>query len=470
MSLWTAEDVARATGGRTGGSWSADAVVIDSRAVKPGDLFIAIKGERMDGHDFVAEALKRGAAGAVVSQPVKDALPEKLVMVEDTLRALQAMGVFNRARSSAKIIGVTGSVGKTSAKEMLRTALAPHGNIFASHGNFNNHIGTPFNLANLPADAQFAIFEMGMNHSGEISELTRMVRPDVSIITNVEAVHLEFFASVTGIADAKSEIFEGMGTSGAAVLNRDNDQFERCRDSAKLAGITRILSFGVHAEADFRLLSYRASLSGSEIEALLAGEKIRYRLGTIGKHWANASLGILAVVSALGLDMRVSADALSACRELPGRGRLIPIRVGNGEATLIDDSYNASPAAMRAAFRKLHELREAGAAKGRVIAALGDMRELGETSAELHADLASDLKAAQVDLVFTAGEMMKYLHDKLPEPIRAAHTASADALIPLLLCALKVDDLILVKGSHGSHMYEVAEALMHPEKELKNAL
>lgn len=454
--IWSSEDAAEATDGKIAGAWAAGALSIDSRSVKPGELFVALPGERVDGHAFVADALSRGAAAAVVSEEVEGVALSKLLMVEDTQKALEDLAQYNRGRTQAKIVGLTGSVGKTSAKEMLRMALSAHGETFASHGNFNNHIGTPLNLASLPASAKFAVFEMGMNHAGEISALTHLVRPDVALITNVEPAHLEFFESVEKIADAKAEIFEGVEAGGVVVLNADNAHFARLSAAAKKRAL-RIISFGARDEADCRMLSYKATLKGSEILVAVAGKEIHFVTGTIGKHWAITAASTLAMAQALELDVAKTAKALAAFQELPGRGSLHALASG---ATLLDDSYNASPAAMRAAFAKLKELREAGACKGRVIAALGDMRELGDTSPALHVVLADDVQAAGVDMVFTAGPLMKHLHDALPAKLRAAHAADAEALLPILQAVLKSGDLVLVKGSHGSHMYKVAEALL----------
>lgn len=462
MMIWTSEDASAATDGKTAGSWQAGALSIDSRSIRPGELFVALKGEHADGHAYVADALSRGAAAAMVSHAPANVAAGKLLIVPDTQQALEDLAGFSRARSEAHIVGLTGSVGKTSTKEMLRQALIPHGETFASHGNFNNHIGTPLNLASLPPSAAFAVFEMGMNHAGEIAALTQQVRPHVALITNVEPVHLEFFKNVEAIADAKCEIFGGLEPGGAAVLNHDSPYFTYCLAQAKQRGVKRIVSFGTHAQADCRIASYKATLEGSQLTVSMAGKEISFTTGTIGAHWALTAASVLAVAHALQLDAVKTARALSVFRELPGRGSLHSIPVQGGTATLVDDSYNASPAAMHAAFAKLRELRNAGASKGRIIAALGDMRELGPTAPELHAGLAKDLKASHVDMVFTAGTLMKHLHEALPPALRAGHAIDAAALLPVLLAALKPDDLLLVKGSHGSHMYTIAEALLAP--------
>jgi len=455
-NLWTNNTATQATGGKVHGTWQASRVEIDSRRVQKGDLFVAIKGERMDGHLFVADALKQGAVAAVVSQPWEG----NHLLVPDTLKALEDLGKYARKRSRAKVVGVTGSVGKTSAKEMLRLALSTHGSVFASSGNFNNHIGTPLNLANLPPDIPFAVFEMGMNHAGEIAHLTKMVEPHVAAITNVEAVHMEFFGSIEGIAKAKAEIFEGVAAGGAAVLNRDNAMYPILAEQAKAHGIANIITFGEHVKSHCRLLDYGAGAEGCIVSADVAGHELEYTMKAIGKHWAMTSLLVLATAQALELDVEKTAAALATFDEVEGRGRVIPV----GEFLLIDDSYNASPASMRAAFAKTTEVWKALGGKGRKIAALGNMLELGADSAKLHASLAADLQQNGFDLVFTAGDFMKHLHDTLPKTMRSAHVAKAAELLPLLQSALKPDDVLLVKGSHGSKMYELAAMLQGEDK------
>ncbi len=261
--LWTDKTASRATGGKSQGNWQASRVKIDSRGLEPGDLFVAIKGEHFDGHDYVAEALAKGAVAAVVSRVPAGVKPVSLLIVNDTLKALEALGRYARKHCTAKVVGVTGSVGKTSAKEMIRLALSAHGKTYATSGNYNNHIGTPLNLANLPPATPFAVFEMGMNHAGEISHLTQMVRPHIAAITNVEAVHMEFFGSLEAIAEAKSEIFEGVGAGGTAVLNRDSPMYPVMARRAKERGIT-IVTFGEHEKADCRLIDYGAGVRAAK--------------------------------------------------------------------------------------------------------------------------------------------------------------------------------------------------------------
>ncbi len=464
--LWTDITAQEATGGAaSGAAWQAGRVEIDSRRVREGDLFVAIKGDRFDGHEFVAHAIAHGAAAALVShKPGIMPAHAPLVTVADTLKGLEGLARFARRRSQAKVVGVTGSVGKTSAKEMIKLALSAHGEVFATSGNFNNHIGTPLNLANLPPDTPHAVFEMGMNHAGEIAQLTRFVEPQVAVITNVEAVHLEFFNSVEGIADAKAEIFEGMKAGGTAVLNADNAHFARLAEAALARGL-RVVSCG--DKGDCKVLEYGATPEGSQVRALIGGKEYSYTLAATGKHWAFTSLLTLATMQALGLDVALSAKILSKFSEPHGRGRPATVTMGGAQVTLIDDSYNASPAAMQAAFAKTDELWASRGRKGRKIAALGDMLELGKNTKDLHTGLKAGLVAGGFSEVFTAGKHMEFLYDALPENMRGEHAEQAMELLPMLNKALRDGDILLIKGSHGSKMYELAAAIT---KENANAV
>lgn len=459
-SLWSDASAAEATGGEVRGHFHASRVEIDSRKIQLGDLFVAIKGERVDGHLYVADALARGAVAAVVSS-VPEGLPRgaALVIVPDTLEALVGLGKYARARSKAQIVGITGSVGKTSTKDMMKIALAAHGKTYATTGNYNNHIGTPLNLANLPEDAKFGVFEMGMNHAGEIAYLTKMVRPHVAVITTVDAVHLEFFASLEKIADAKAEIFEGLEENGAAVINEDNAFASYLKGKAKASAIAHCASFGESPKADARMISYKATTGAAQIEAVIAGEKHSYKLAATGKHLAVNSLAVLGACHALSLNVGKSAAALAAFGEGDGRGRITTLALAGGAAQLMDDSYNASPASMRAAFAKLNEYWELSGRKGRKIAALGDMLELGSDAPSMHAALSDALIAEGIHQIFTAGALMKHLQAALPKEIRATHVQEAKQLLPLIEKSLKPGDILLIKGSHGSKMYEVAAAL-----------
>ncbi len=452
MILWDNNTAAAATGGKATGEWQARRVEIDSRRVQAGDLFVAIKGDNHDGHAFIQDVFARNAAAAMVSAPSSG----PMLLVNDTLKALEKLAHASRDRTHAKVVGVTGSVGKTGTKEMLRIALGAHGRTHVTSGNFNNHIGLPLNLANLPLDAQYAVFEMGMNHAGEIAHLTHMARPHVAIITAVEAVHSEFFPSVDAIADAKAEIFEGVEKGGIAVLNHHNAYFARLEKAAKAKGLS-VISVGRDADCDCHIIS-----AEKNIVAEIAGKRVTYHLPALGAHMVANSLLVLAAVHALGLDVQKSADALSTFEEPQGRGAVRQFAVRGIPVTIIDDSYNASPASMRAAFAKTEEVWNRAGGKGRKIAVLGDMLELGNDAASLHTDLASSLAA--FDLVFTAGTLMKHLHNALPDKQKAAHVADAPAMLPELLKALKPQDIILLKGSHGSRIYTVAADLLAMEE------
>lgn len=464
-ALWNAAEVAAIFDLELADEWSASRVVIDSRNVQPGDLFVAIEGQRVDGHDYVQQAADAGAVAALVSKPVSG-LNIPTIQVADTLAALRQMGVASRKRTAAQVIGITGSVGKTGCKEMLRAALEPQGRVFATEGNYNNHIGVPLTLVNLPADADFAVIEMGMNHAGEISQLSTWVRPDISIITTVDAVHIENFDSVEGIADAKSEIFDGMHGVGVAMLNLDNPYYQRVRRHAEAADLDRIMTFGVDDKAICRMKEYRVEGLESLVDAIIAGTRVKYRIGAIGKHWGLMSVAILGIIDALGLDISKSAEALEYFSEPVGRGNITRLAVEGGHLRLIDDSYNASPVSMQAAFEKMSEIRAHDVTPPRLLAVLGDMLELGEHSRDLHVGLVPTLVNNQIDLVFAAGSFMKSMYDALPESMQGDYDHTAAALAPKVVNRLKNNDLVLVKGSHGSQMSDVVTAIHdHAKKE-----
>ena len=464
ISLWTASDAVRATQGRATAPFTASGVSIDSRTIELGDLFVALKGPTHDGHDHVANALARGAAAAMVSQtPAGLPADAPLLVVSDTQTALECLGRFARARAKARVAAVTGSVGKTSTKEALRLALdaASGACTHASAASFNNHIGVPLTLARLPEDAAYAVFEVGMNHAGEISPLTRMVRPAVAIVTNVEGVHTQNFPDgLAGVAAAKAEIFEGFegARDATAVLNRDNLFFDFLVQRARRHGAAHVTSFGTDMTADFRLVDLQAEATASIATIAARGKQLRYRIGTAGKHWALNSLSVLAAVEALGADIGTAAEAFASITAPKGRGQRHRLALAGGTYELIDDSYNASPASMRASFEVLRAAMPGSG--GRRIAILGDMLELGTQAPELHAGLVDPLLAAGVDLVFTCGPNMRRLHDALPANRRGGHAPASDGLLPLLRGALKPGDVVVVKGSLGSRMGRIVDALL----------
>ena len=457
--LWTHTEAANATKGRAASAWKATGVSIDSRSVEPGDLFIAIRGDNTDGHRFVADALANGAAAAMVAGDWTEA-PAKapLLIVRDTDAGMADLARAARARTKARIVGVTGSVGKTSTKEMLALVFGRLGKIAATKGNLNNHWGLPLSLARMPRDAEFGIFELGMNHPGEIEPLSKILQPEIAIITTVEAVHLEHFDSEEGIADAKAEIFAGMLADGAAVLNRNNPHFDRLREHAKAAGLRRICSFGTTRDADIRLVSMSADDDGSDIAAAVDGQVVLYRLGAPGNHLAMNSLAVLGAAHMLGTDLPHAMQALGDFRPMKGRGERHTVRFDDGSFTLIDESYNASPASMRAALEVL------GAATrgpgGRTVAVLGDMLEIGDTAAEAHAALAADVARNGVEIIITAGPNMENLAKALPKNITSFHGADSAAIRDTVLDLVRPGDVVMVKGSYGSRMIPIAEALL----------
>lgn len=458
-ALWTAADADNATRGTSTRPWQATGISIDSRTLVRGDLFVALAGPRVDGHDFLGDAFARGASAAVVHRrpPGSDnELP--LLIVHDTMAALDGLGVAARKRSGARVVAVTGSVGKTGTKEALRQALGRLGPTHASAGSLNNQWGVPLSLARMPRDARFGVFELGMNHAGEIAALSRLVRPDVSLITTVEPAHLGFFASVAEIADAKAEIFLGTAPEGAAVLNRDNEWFDRLEAAAYAAGLSRIYSFGNHADAAIHLIDCQLHAAASAVTASIAGKVVDYSIASPGRHWVMNSLGVLGAVHALGGDVATAASAFAELKPLEGRGRRHRIAVTGGEAELIDETYNASPASIRAATAVLAASQPG--AKGRRIMILGDMLEMGAHAAELHAALAEPLKEAGIDLVFTVGEEMAALDHALPTKIRGGHAATAGAMADRIAPLLRAGDIVSVKGSHGIRMDRIVTRLL----------
>ena len=432
---------------------------IDSRTVAPGEAYFAIKGDIHDGHDFVAAALKAGAVLAVIEAAQRDrfAPDAPLLVVDDVLAGLVDLAHAARARLDAQVIAVTGSVGKTSTKEALRRVLGAQGETHASAASFNNHWGVPLSLARCPATVRFAVFEIGMNHAGEIDALVRMVRPHVAIITTVEPVHLEFFAGIQAIADAKAEIFSGVEPGGAVVLNRDNSQFARLQRRAKKLGISRIVSFGADKKADARLLDVSLHAVCSAVHADILGHEVTYKLGMPGRHMAINSLAVLAASSLAGADLALAALSLSQIEPAAGRGVRRTLEVVGGEATLIDESYNANPASMAAALNVLGQA--AVGPRGRRIAVLGDMLELGPTSAELHRGLNEAVKANHIDLVYCCGPLMRNLWDALSTGKRGGYADSAASLEAQAVGAIRAGDAIMIKGSLGSKMKTIVQAL-----------
>ena len=458
--LWTAQELIAATGAKLHGTIARPltGIAIDSRNIAAGDVFVAIKGDSMDGHDFAAEALRKGAGVAVVSRATREMMAAGPVAeVVDPLRALEGMGRAARLWSRGKSIAVTGSVGKTSTKEMLRVALTASGETHASAASFNNHWGVPLTLARLSRQAAYGVYEIGMNHGGEITPLTKMVRPHVAIITTVAASHLGHFDSLDGIAAAKAEIFAGLEPDGAAIINRDNHYYEFLRAEAMKAGAATIISFGKHAEADVRLERVALHPTCCCIQAAVMGETVTFKLGLAGEHMALNSLAVLATVKLAGADLARAALALAGATPPRGRGVQQRLSIGRGELLLLDESYNANPASMAAALALLAQMKPGS--QGRRIAVIGDMLELGQFGPQLHKDLAVEIQRHAVDKVFAVGPLSAETFAALPEKLRGVKATHSHDIIDPLMSFLRAGDCVMVKGSLGIRMAAVVQGL-----------
>jgi UDP-N-acetylmuramoyl-tripeptide--D-alanyl-D-alanine ligase len=459
--LWTLDALVAAAGGVTLGQpiGPFNGISIDSRTVSAGDVFVAIKGDNMDGHNFVEAAIARGAGIAIVSKrdpSWSDTLPLLLVQ-DDPLAALERLGKAARTRSQARIIAVTGSVGKTSTKEMLRVALSASAETHASAASFNNHWGVPLTLSRFPLTAGFGVFEIGMNHSGEITPLVGIVRPHVAIVTIVAASHLGHFKSLDEIAEAKAEIFSGVVAGGHAIINRDSAFFDYLKASADVQGVKSIISFGRHAEADVRLEGLALRPDCCCITAQIMGEKIIYKLGMPGEHMALNSLAVLAAVKLVGADLARAALALSDAKPAKGRGGQITLTLPAGTVLLLDESYNANPASVAAALALLGNMKPGR--EGRRIAVLGDMLELGAFGEDLHRSLTHDIERHGIERVHAAGPLMKQMWDALPPAKRGFYALQSSQLIESIASDLRAGDCVMIKGSLGSRMGPIVEAL-----------
>jgi UDP-N-acetylmuramoyl-tripeptide--D-alanyl-D-alanine ligase len=458
--LWTVEDMAAAMDAVRQGPLppAVSGLSIDSRTIGRGEAFFAI-ADRRDGHEFVGAALAAHAGVAVVAAGRRVELPidAPLLVVPDVLAALRALAAAARARSSAKVIAVTGSVGKTSTKEALRLALAKDGETHASVASYNNHWGVPLSLARCPASAHYAVLEMGMNHAGEIEPLSRLARPHVAIITAIAPVHLEFFGSLAKIADAKAEIFLGLEKGGVAVVNRDGPQFSHLKSRAKAAGVGRVVSFGAHAKADARLIKCALHADCSTVQANILGTELTYKIGAPGRHLVHNSLAVLAAAELVGADLALAALALAEFKPTSGRGALIEVDLPGGKALLIDDSYNANPASVAASLALLGQTQIGP--HGRRIAVLGDMLELGPRGRALHRGLLEPVVVNAIDLVFCCGPLMRALWQGLPASRRGGYAEDSAALEAQVSSAIRAGDAVMVKGSLGSRMAPIVKAL-----------
>jgi UDP-N-acetylmuramoyl-tripeptide--D-alanyl-D-alanine ligase len=451
-ALWTSDEAVAATLGSASAPFSATGMSIDTRTLKPGDLFVALKGDARDGHDFVKAAFEAKASAALVSRK-PDGVNETLLTVAHVQRGLEDLARASRARSHAKIIAVTGSAGKTTTKEMLRLAFGALGQTHASAASYNNHWGVPLTLASMPRETEFGVFEVGMNHFGELRNLVSFVRPHVALVTTIAPAHLEFFGNCDAIADAKSEIFEGIVPGGTALIPADSEYTERLKTRAHQAGVTRILTFGAKG-SDAKLIGFDETPDGMKVDSEILGRRVAFRIGAPGAHIVGNAVGALLAVAALDGNVLNAAAALSGFSALKGRGARFKIKAGGGTAEVIDESYNANPASIRAALALL------GSANAkRRIAVLGDMLEMGPDGAAHHTALADDIENARVDLVYANGAQMKSLWDKLPASRRGAYGAASSDIAAQVAGAAQDGDVVLVKGSLGSRMAVVIDAL-----------
>ena len=452
MSLWAASEIAAATGGAASADFAVDGVTFDSREVGPGDLFIALTGESTDGHRFLDQAFARGAAGAIVSQPT----PHPSVRVADTFDGLEALAKAARKRTDARIIGVTGSAGKTGTKEALFAALdrSPSKRAHRSVKSYNNHTGVPLSLSRMPAGVDYGVFEMGMNHPGELAHLTTLVRPHVAIVTTIAAAHAAFFPDEAAIADAKGEIFQGLEPGGVAIVPFDSPHCARLAEAAR-PHAARIVTFGFGSGADVTVLeSIRAPSGGTFVTARVGDRELSYTISQPGEHWVANSLAVLAAVDAVGADLALAGVALADLGGLAGRGARLTVPVGDGTALVIDESYNANPASMRATLAVL-----AAEPAPRKLAVLGEMRELGEKSDAYHAGLAEPVIASGVETVILVGEAMRPLAKALEGRAEIMHVPDAATARDRLMTVMQAGDAVLIKGSNGVGLSAIVAAL-----------
>ncbi|WP_412049661.1 MULTISPECIES: UDP-N-acetylmuramoylalanyl-D-glutamyl-2,6-diaminopimelate--D-alanyl-D-alanine ligase [unclassified Hoeflea] len=461
--LWTAQAMIEAMDGRPVGALpeGVTGISIDSRTAHAGDAFFAIKGDRFDGHDFASVAIANGAGLLVVSEdklPALGRVTAPMIVVNDVLMALGALARASRARSQAKIIAITGSVGKTSSKEMLRHALEPSGEVHASAASYNNHWGVPLTLARMPESAAFGIFEIGMNHPGEIRPLVDMVRPDVAVITTIAAAHMGNFKNLSEIAAAKAEIMEGMAEDGHLLLNHDNEKYAWLKKQATAMGVAHVHSFGENAKADYRLLKAKLLPDCSTITARIGEDEVAAKIGAPGRHLVQNALAVLGVVQLAGADLARAVHALAGFSAEKGRGARHELAIDGGSFLLIDESYNANPASMRAALDLLRDTPVR--LRGRRIAVLGDMLEMGRFSERVHRELAAPMREASVDMACLAGPEMKTLRDELGTDIETVYRDDADGLSTHLISVLRDGDVVMIKSSLGIGFGRIVKALL----------
>ena len=461
--LWTSQDMIEAMDGRPVGAIpdGVTGISIDSRSAGDGDAFFAIKGDKFDGHDFASAAVANGASLLVVAEsklPALGRLTAPMIVVKDVLAALEDLGRASRERSEARIIAVTGSVGKTSSKEMLRQALEPSGEVHASAASFNNHWGVPLTLARMPASAAYGVFEIGMNHSGEIRPLVQMVKPHIAIITTVAAAHMGNFKNLTEIAAAKAEIMEGLVKDGHLLLNRDNEKYAWLKKRAGELGVGHVHCFGENAKADYRLLKCKLLPDCSTITARIGDDEVVVKIGAPGRHQVQNALAVLGAVQLAGANLAKATHALAGLSAEKGRGARHTLKIDGGSFVLIDESYNANPASMRAALELLRDTPVR--LRGRRIAVLGDMLEMGRFSEQVHRDLSGPLAEASADLVCLAGPEMRALRDELGTNIETVYCDDANELADYLKNVLRDGDVVMVKSSLGIGFGRIVKALL----------
>jgi len=444
MALWTHKEAQLATGGHAVGEWAVSGLSIDTRSLESGQMFVPLKDIR-DGHDFIPAAYAQGAAAVISEYPISDA---PALIVQDSLKALEDLAIAARKRSSATRIAVTGSVGKTSVKEMIATMCRASGNTHASVKSYNNQWGVPLTLASMAQGTRYGVFEMGMNHAGELAALTKIVRPNIAVITKIAPAHLAHFANIEAIAKAKAEILSGLVADGVAILPRDSVYFSLLAEQAH-----RVVSFGWHKEADACILETRLQANGSRSVIRIAGRKVEVELPLPGRHWVENAACTLLVGYTAGLKLNNILISLKNMNKIQGRGEVHSLFISNNRICLNDESYNANPESMRAAIAVL------GLSKGRKIAVLGDMLELGNDEAAMHAEILAHLQDAKIDLVITCGKRMKNLNDVLPKTMNGGWFANHEACLDGLIAVLKDGDTLMVKGSNASGMGKLVAAL-----------
>jgi UDP-N-acetylmuramoyl-tripeptide--D-alanyl-D-alanine ligase len=453
-ALWTSAEAASATKGRARGRWTVSGISIDSRTIAPGELFAALQDQR-DGHEFVADARGKGATAVLVSRTVDEG---PALVVKDTLEALRGLAKASRERCAGIRVAVTGSVGKTTVKEALAAVFRRAGRGHASEKSYNNHWGVPLSLARMPRATQRAVFEIGMNHQGEIQPLAELVRPDVAVITKIGPAHLEGLGSMEAIADEKAQIFQGLVPWGAAIIPGDDAFANRLAEHAGWAGAGWLVRFGTGDQDEARLASFEADeKGGGRGAAEIFGHRVRFRTPSAGRHWAYNATAVLAASYLADAPLQLAVEALADLAAPAGRGAAVTVRLSSGAFTILDDSYNANPTSMEAAISTL-----GGAALGkggRRIAVLGEMLELGPDSAKLHAALAKPLRDARVDAVHLVGEGMTALAKALPKDRVGAWTKTSGEILETVCAGVQPGDIVLVKGSNAAKMAAVVEAL-----------